>query len=213
MPSWLDARWLTLPVAALAVFAVLSLVSGDSEPAQPSAEPTAPADTGKAAIGPKPAARKANTSKPAPAPADAQLVSESTFSVALPPAWDRVNPAAGATFAAVSPDGAADATLWVQSDPNLDLATFEANSLAQLEALAGSAEVAERKVGPTVESTSLVLAPKGVPEGSPTYEVVLRAAGDRWYYLATTYQADAPADAVSGVELIQGSFLPHGGKG
>ena len=212
-----DFRWLTLPVAALAVLAVLSLVNGGGSGSAPSTtEPTATASPAevpvktKAETGP---AKKADGANPAPVQDDAQLVSESTFSLALPPGWDRVNPAAGATFAAMSADGTADATLWIQNDPKLDLGTFEANSLQQLEALAGDAEVVERKVGPTVESTSLVLAPKGVPEGSPTYEVVLRGAGDNWYYLATTYQAGAPADAASGVELIQGSFLPHGVKG
>ena len=146
-------------------------------------------------------------------PADAQLVSESTFSLALPPGWDRVNPAAGATFAAVSSDGTADATLWIQDDPKLDFATFEASSLQQLETLAGSARVVERNVGPSVQASSITLAPKNVPEGAPTYEVVLRGSGDNWYYLATTHQASAPADAIAGVDLIQGSFLPVGGKG
>ncbi len=146
-------------------------------------------------------------------PADAQLVSESTFSLALPAGWDRVKPAAGATFAAISPDGTADATLWIQNDPKLDLATFEAARSTQLETLAGSARVVERNVGPAVESSSITLAPENVPEGSPTYEVVLRGSGDNWYYLATTHQAGAPAEAIAAVDLIQGSFLPFGGKG
>jgi hypothetical protein len=130
----------------------------------------------------------------------------------LPAGWDRVKPAAGATFAAVSPDGAADATLWIQNDPKLDFATFEASSLSQLETLTGSARVVERNVGPSVQSTSITLAPKDVPAGSPTYEVVLRSANDNWYYLATTYQAGAPSEAVEGINLIQGSFLPLGAK-
>ena len=140
-------------------------------------------------------------------------MAESTFSLALPAGWDRVKPAAGATFAAVSSDGTADATLWIRNDPKLDFATFEATSLSQLETLAGSARVVERNVGPAVESSSITLAPKNVPAGSPTYEVVLRGAKDNWYYLATTYQAGAPAEAIEGVDLIQGSFLPLGGKG
>jgi hypothetical protein len=42
--------------------------------------------------------------------------------------------------------------------------------------------------------------------------VVLRGAGDNWYYLATTHQANAPAEAVAAVDLIQGSFVPTGGN-
>ena len=213
MPSKLDLRWLVLPIAALAVFAILSLLNGEDTPA-PDAPPAAAskpeATPAQAAEGAK--AAKARGNGKAVVPADAQLVSESTFSLALPSGWDRVRPAAGATFAAVSPDGAADATLWVQNDPKLDFAGFEATSLQQLETLAGSAKVAERSVGPTVETSSITLEPKSVPEGAPRYEVVLRNAGDNWYYLATTRQATAAADAVAGVELIQGSFLPLGSK-
>ena len=94
----------------------------------------APGGGGKA----KKNADSATTSK-APVPTDAQLVAESTCSLALPAGWERVMPASGATFAAVSPDSAADATLWVQNDPKLDMAAFEVNSLQQLEVLAGSA--------------------------------------------------------------------------
>ena len=214
-PFHADLRWLTLPVAAIAVFTVLSLLNGDDAPAP---EPTSTAAAAKADRAPAHAkgdAKGANGNAPAKAavPADAQLVSESTFTLALPAGWDRVNPAAGATFAAVSTDGTADATLWIQDNPQLDFAAFEASSLQQLETLAGSARVVERNVGPSVQASSITLAPKNVPAGSPTYEVVLRGSGDRWYYLATTHQASAAADAIAGVDLIQGSFLPVGGKG
>ena len=216
LPSGLDARWLTLPIAALAVFAILSLVRGD-EPT-PGGAPPAEAETA-AKKSPKSADRSkardgaaaASTSKAA-VPTDAQLVAESTFSLALPVGWERVTPAAGATFAAVSSDSTADATLWIQNDPKLDMATFEANSIEQLQVLAGSAQVVDRKLGPTPEQTSITLAPKGAPDGAPAYEVVLRSAGDNWYYLATTVQPGAPSDAVAGVELIQGSFVAQGGK-
>jgi hypothetical protein len=213
--SSLDRRWITLPVAALAVFAVLSLVNGSENAGDPApAAPAQAAKTGAAPAGDSEARRDAGRKKPEKTvvPSDAQLVSESTFSLALPAGWDRVKPAAGATFAAVSPDGLADATLWVQSDPKLDLASFEASSLAQLEALAGSAKVVERQVGPTVESSTITLAPKSAGEGAPTYEVVLRGAGQNWYYLATTHQAGAPSQAISDIDLIQGSFVPQGAK-
>ena len=210
-----DLRWLTLPVAAVAVFAILGLLNGDEAPPPEAgstatvAKPDGPAVIAK---GNDNAAKNDGSAKTV-VPTDAQLISESTFSLALPAGWDRVKPGAGATFAAVSSDGLADTTLWIQNDPKLDFASFEATSLAQLEMLTGSARVVERNVGPSVEASSITLAPKDAPDGAPTYEVVLRGSGDNWYYLATTYQAGAPAEAVEGVELIQGSFLPLGGKG
>jgi hypothetical protein len=211
IPAGLGRRWLTLPIAALAVFGVLNLVNGGGD-AVPEEAPTAAIEPEPIQAQPQADAKAKGGAKPAPVPNDAQLITEATFSLALPAGWDRVNPAAGATFAAVAPDGSADATLWIQSDPKLDLATFEANSLAQLETLTGSAEVVERKVGPNVESSSIVLAPKDAAAGAPTHEVVLRAAGGNWYYLATTHQASAPADAIAAVDLIQGSFVAHGSK-
>jgi len=215
LPAGLDARWLSLPVAALAVFAVLSLMRGDDStpqgaPASAESAVEKAAEPGGAG-GPK-EGTGAGAAKTPVVPGDAQLVAESTFSLALPPGWDRVTPAAGATFAAVSPDSTADATLWIQSDPKLDMASFEANSLDQLEVLAGSAEVVDRQLGPTVESSSITLAPKGAPEGTPAVKVILRGSGDNWFYLATTIQPGAGADAVAGVELIQGSFITQGGK-
>lgn len=214
MPVDLDRRWLTVPLAALAVFAVLNTLNGGDTPA-PEAPTAVASKPDRAPAQAKLEAKgdRSGVAAKASVPTDAQLVSESTFSLALPAGWDRVNPAAGATFAAVSADGTADATLWIQDNPQLDMASFEASSLQQLETLAGSARVVDRRVGPTVESSTITLAPKNVPAGAPTYEVVLRGAQDNWYYLATTHQAGAPGEAIAGVDLIKGSFLPLGGKG
>ncbi|MDQ3728816.1 MAG: hypothetical protein M3355_04440 [Actinomycetota bacterium] len=210
MPAGLDARWLTLPVAALAVFVVLSLMREDNPTTQSiPAAAEAPDEQAAKAGGPDKSKAAGRAQTPV-VPTDAQLVAESTFSLALPPGWDRVTPAAGATFAAVSPDSSADATLWIQSDPKLDMAAFEANSLEQLEVLAGSARVVDRQLGPTVESSSITLAPKGAPDGIPAVKVTLRGSGDNWFYLATTIQPGASAGAVAGVELIQGSFVAQG---
>jgi hypothetical protein len=49
------------------------------------------------------------------------------------------------------------------------------------------------------------------PEGSPAFEVTLRAAGPFRYYLATTVQPDASAADVDAAELIHGSFQPAPG--
>ena len=146
-------------------------------------------------------------------PENARLVDESTFQVALPAGWSEIAPSGGATFAAVARDSDADVMLWIERDPKLDFASFEARSLAQLESLAGSAGTVERNLAPTPEATSVRIAPTSAPAGAPNYEVLLRnAPGDLWYYLATTSQPGAPAEVVDDIKLIQGSFTPLGSK-
>jgi hypothetical protein len=144
---------------------------------------------------------------------DATLVRGSSYSLALPGGWEQIQPEGGATFAAISADGGADATLWIERDPNLDFPTFVARSVEQLRGLAGSARVVERVPAPTIEATVIRLA-ADAPEGQPSYEVTLRAVGPYRYYLATSVQPDASADAVEGAELVAGSFTPElGGQG
>ena len=199
-------RWLSLPVAGLAVLGTLYVVQGDGETGPPPAPVYERAGGKPAGGGVKPGGggNRATANK------DALLVSESTFALALPAGWRRTAPSGGATFAAVAPGGEADARLWIERDPKLDFATFEARSLAQLESLAGSAGIVERDPGPTAETTSVRIAPTSAPPGAPNYEVLLRASGDYWYYLATTSQPGAAPETVDGVELMQGSFLPQG---
>jgi hypothetical protein len=207
-PSW---RWAGLPVAAAAVVVGLTLIQDDDEP-QTTAPSVAPAESESAAQGPDGGGGPAGGNQ-APVPDDARLVRESTFQVALPPGWQEIEPSGGATFAAVADEGDADGMLWVERDPKLDFASFEARSLDQLESLAGSAATVDRTVGPTCETTSMRLAPTSAPPGAPNYEVLLRCgAGDLWYYLATTSQPGASPEALEGVKLIQGSFTPIGGK-
>jgi hypothetical protein len=203
--SW---RWLSLPVAALAVVGILLALRGGGE---------TDTESTTSATAAAPAAAEANgnasangASRDAKVPGDAQLISESTFQLALPAGWERTTPSSGATFAAVAPGADADVMLWVERDPKLDFATFEARSLAQLESLAGSAGVVERSPGPTPETTSIKIAPTSPPRGAPNYEVLLRSTGSYWYYLATTSQPGAAPEAVEGVALVQGSFLPQG---
>lgn len=187
-----------LLVAAAAVVGILTLLQNDAPAPAPDPAATMPSATGENA-GPN-------------APDDAQLVTQSTFQVALPADWEETDATGGATYAAAARDGEADMSLWVERDPSLDFAGFEARSLAQLESLVGSAEVVERNPAPTPEGTSVRIAPAAPPEGAPDYEVLLRASGDRWYYLATTVQPDAGPEARAALELIQGSFLPEGGS-
>jgi hypothetical protein len=201
-------RRLTLPVAALAVLGGLLLLQdgADSDSGGSTTDP--PPVATAAAAGPERSDERVPRR-----PGDARLISESTFQLALPAGWERTVPSGGATFAAAAPGGDADVMLWVERDPNLDFAAFEQRSLDQLESLAGSAETVARNAGPTPGTTSITIAPSSVPDGAPNYEVLLRASenGAYWYYLATTSEPGAAAEAIAGVKLVQGSFIPRGG--
>jgi hypothetical protein len=201
-PAW---RTASVPIAAVAVIGgLMALQRLDGTGAQPASEPAAAA---KASAAPAAAAAASDGARKG-ARAQAQLVRGSSFSVALPQGWERVPPQGGATFAAVSAAGDADATLWIERDPSLDFARFEARSLDQLRALAGSARVVERVAAPRPEATVVRLAAVA-PPGQPEFEVTLRASGPYRYYLATTVQPDASRAAIEGAELIHGSFTPE----
>lgn len=205
-------RWASVPLAAALVLGALSLIQGGGEEASPTAAPAPQAPAGRD-DGPRVVDVTGGRAAKAAAAEDAQLISESTYTLALPAGWDRVSGQGGATFAAVAPGGDADATLWVERDPELDFAAFEARSLDQLEQLAGSAKVVERTTGPTPEATTIRIA-ADAPSGAARYEALLRAAsGDYWYYLATTVQPGASNDAIEAVELLQGSLVPEGAAG
>jgi hypothetical protein len=211
--SW---KLLSLPVAAVLVVGGLMLFNGGDEAPAPPAAPVADAPAADAA-GDAKGGGKGGSDKPeagtplADAAKNTEFVSESTFSLALPAGWERVEPPAGATFAAVAADGGADATLWIKQDRKLDYPTFVSQSLQQLEALAGQAEIVERIPGPTAESTTVRLAAQA-PPGQPTYEVTLRVAGPYRYYLATSVQPDASDKAAEGAELIPGTLTPEVGN-
>ena len=209
LPAWArdhesrGRRHLTLAVGAIAVLGAMVVIQGSESDPPPRAS--------TAAASPVTDAAKPERGGKAAAGRSADLVRESSFSLALPPHWKQTGTAGGATFAAISEGGDADATLWVEQDAKLDFPTFEARSLAQLRSLAGSARVVERVAAPTPEATIVRLA-ADAPEGSPRYEVTLRSSGPYRYYLATTVQPDAPSEAADGVDLIHGSFLPAGAK-
>ncbi len=202
-------RLLSIPIAAILVVAGLLLLrDSDSQPA-----PVAPPPPAEQAASPtEPAAPADSNDEPAAAQGQGskktKFVHESSFSLALPEGWERVDPPAGATFAAVAADGGADATLWITQDPKLEFPTFVKQSLAQLETLAGSARIVERVPGPTPESSVVTLA-ADAPAGQPTYEATLRVAGPYRYYLATSVQPDAATETADGVELITGSLTPE----
>jgi len=213
LPHWLhnpDSRtWrlASIPLAAAAVIGALLLIQGGSDESK---TPFADAVQARPERAVEQGGGQANRPRGG-ASGEASFIRESSFSLALPAGWERTNPAGGATFAAASAEGDADATLWVERDPNLDFAAFEARSMDQLEALAGSARVVERVAAPTPEDTIVRLA-ADAPAGSPAYEVTLRASGPYLYYLATTVQPDADDAGVDGAKLIRGSFVPAGTK-
>jgi hypothetical protein len=208
-------KLLSIPIAALLVIAGLLLVRGGDEQGSPvaaqppqaqasdhvAATPAAAAGGGDSASG----GGGKHDSKPSK---NTEFVRESSYSLALPAGWERVDPPAGATFSAIAADGGADATLWITRDPKLDFPTFISQSLAQLETLAGSAQIVERVPGPSAEST-IVRIGADAPAGQPTYEVTLRVAGPYRYYLATTVQPDASAKTIEGADLIPGSLTPE----
>jgi hypothetical protein len=186
--------WISVPLAALAVLALLTVLVGDDGDAD--GGPPAPAATAPGSDA---------------APGSGTPVRERGYTAMIPPGWSRSTPPEDASFAAEAEDGSADATLWVSRDPSLSLGEFEATSLAQLRAAAGSARVLERTGGPSEDSTVVRLradAPAGEGE-SIAYEVTLRASGPLRYYLATSVEHDASPQARLGAARLHETFSPE----
>lgn len=196
-PGWLDTqpgrawRWLSVPLAAAAVIAGLLLVQGSDD-----------------------GASQQSAAETAVQKGEAELVRQPGWSLALPDGWAREGGPTGSAFAAVSDDGSADATLWIERDPQLSFADFEARSLVQLRQLAGSAEVVDRTGGPTLEKSSALLEANAPAEAgaSAPYTVTLRAAGPYRYYLSTSVEPGAPTSVVEQAKLIHTSFVPDPGE-
>jgi hypothetical protein len=175
----------------------------ESTPAGPASAAGDPGNTGEAKDEPE----RVGPAKPSK---DITLVVGSEFRLALPAGWERVNPPSGATFKAVSPDGGADATLWIERDPGLAFDEFVSRSARQLEALAGTEpDEVVRVPAPRLEDSIVRLTADG-PAGGPSYEVTLRAAGDYRYYLAVSIEPDASAKEVADADLLSGSLAPGG---
>lgn len=207
--SW---RLLSIPIAAALVIAALLALRGGGD-ATPQISATSATATGHGAKGAAASSDHGAGSTPGGSGSSSgskqtKFVRESSYSLAIPAGWERVDPPAGATFAAVAADGGADATLWITQDPKLDFPTFISQSLAQLQTLAGSAQIIERVPAPTPEGTIVRLA-ADAPAGQPSYEVTLRVAGPYRFYLATSVEPEASSKATDGVDLITGSFTPE----
>ncbi len=208
-------RWASIPLAAGLVIGGLLLIQGDDDspsalppatpsvdsPAVSSGDPAPPATPPSSGDDPGPRAAK---------PGDAEIVKASSYTLALPAGWERIDPPDGAAFAAVSAAGGADATLWIKEDPKLDFPEFIRQSLRQLETLAPNPEVGEQVSAPTPEASSAVLI-ADAPPGQPRYEVLLRVSGPYRYHLATTTFPDATREEIEAVELLTKNFTPEGG--
>jgi hypothetical protein len=202
-------RWklLSVPIAATFVIVGMLALRGSDESPTPTAataasEPKAAkrADDNEAKDAGKSGASKKDLK-------DAHLVAGVNYTLALPAGWERVDPPDGATFAAEAKDGGAEATLWITEDRKLEFPTFVSQSMAQLEALAGSAHVVERVPAPTADDTIVRLA-ADAPEGQPSYEVTLRVTGPYRYYLASSVDPGASNEAKDGAALVTESFTP-----
>lgn len=202
VPAWVPAL-----IAASVVLGGLYLIQGSGDdPVVPAAETAArpaPVDEIAVPLSPAPPGDSAVVG-------DATLVERPGFSLALPDGWLEIDPPEGASFAAVSGDGQADATLWITEAPRLSFARFEEQSLAQLEELAPDARVIARSEGPTPETTIVELAAgsEGASADAP-YRVTLRAGGPYRYYFGTSLRQDAPAELVGDTELLRGTLRPE----
>jgi hypothetical protein len=212
-PSSLSWRIASIPIAAaLVIGGLLVLRGGDDQPHAPAgaAAPSAPAApaarAARAKAAQNPHGKGGETAK---ASKHTVLVKGSSFNLALPAHWEQVDPPTGATFKAVSPDGGADATLWIKRDASLSFAEFVNQSSRQLKALAGVKPKVEQDLAPTPDESTAKLTAKA-PPGQPTYQVTLRASGDYRYYLAVSIQPDASSQAANGADLIDHSFTPEG---
>jgi hypothetical protein len=180
--------WASIPIAALAVVAGLALLQGGSEDSTPSlAVPKAAREAGQA-----------------------EYVRGAGFSLALPHGWKETNPPDGAAFAASAPGGRADATLWIEEDPELSFREFEQRSLAQLGEIADNPRIVDRVQGPTVETTITELrADAPVADGvTAPVRVTLRGAGNYRYYFSTVLQPDADAQTAADIETLHASLRP-----
>ena len=180
--------WASVPLALLGVIAGLALLQGDSDSAP---RPASPAATGGIA--------------------DAKLIEQPGYSLALPAGWKRVDPPDGAVFAAQAKDGSADATLWIEREPELSFKQFEQRSLDQLGEIAEEPRVVDRVSAPTLEGTITELrADSPVAAGvTAPYRVTLRAAGPFRHYFATVQQPGADPEVIGDIELMHNSLRPE----
>ena len=208
--SW---KLLSLPIAAVLVVGGLLLLRGGDDAPAPARRRRA-GDRRRRHRGRRPAskdgrqvrARRERSPRPSK---DTEFVRESSFSLALPAGWERIEPPAGATFAAVAADGSADATLWITQDPKLDFPTFITQSLHPARDARGLG--ADRRADPGADRREhrrparrrRARGPadlRGRPCGSPA------RTATTWRPASSRTPRREVAD---GVDLITGTFTPE----
>lgn len=188
--------------AAAAALAVTLLPDRTRDVGASRAEPVAPVG---APAEPAPAAARSSASQAGP-----EFLKTGGFSLPLPRGWRHAPGAPDAALTAVSADGLATTTLWIERQPDLGFAAFERNSLASLATLGDNARVVERTMAPRIEASSASLRAE-VPAaggGSTPYLVTLRASGPFRYRLATTIQPGASASLLSEAEVLGKRLRP-----
>lgn len=148
-----------------------------------------------------------------PATGTPAYVSEEGFSLSLPEGWERAETPDGSNFSAISSDGLAESTLWVDRDADLGFTAFVEQSKANLDEIATGVRVADTVDGPTMESKIAELRAEVPLDGGlvAAYRVTLRAAGPYRYYLATSVQPGAPSERLADAEVLGASFRPEAG--
>ena len=180
--------WASIPIAALAVVAGLALIQGGSEDSEPALAVPKEARGGTA-----------------------EYVRGAGFSLALPDGWKETDPPDGAAWSANSEDGLADATLWIEEDPDLSFDEFEQRSLSQLGEIGEDPRIVNRVEGPTVESTITELrADAPVADGvTVPVRVTLRGAGNYRFYFITVPQPAAGPQVGADIETLHASLRPE----
>lgn len=141
---------------------------------------------------------------------EGKFIEAGGYSLPLPADWRPTRRPPGSAFAAVSNDGLATTTLWIEHHPGLDFEAFEKRELRSISMLGAKARVTDRVEGASIESSSAQLRadlPAGAGLTSP-YLVTLRASGPYRYHLATTIQAGSPRRVLADAEALTQRLRP-----
>lgn len=138
---------------------------------------------------------------------EAQQIVGQGYTFVLPAGWATQEPPDGARYSAVSGDGMAEVTLWVDTESDLEFPEFIEVSLAELRQEEGSAEIVKRTPAATPEESVVRIATNEI-EGRPHQVVTLRFNGPYRYYFTTTTQPDASPELIAEVDAMHESFTP-----
>ncbi len=193
-----------LVIAAVALVAVTLPHGGQDDAAAGS-----PVEAG--VIAPDAPAAPAEAARASEAPAEGKFLTAGGYSLPLPEGWKQTRRPPGAALAAVSADGLATTTLFIERRPDLDFHAFEQRSLRSLSILGADARVVERTTGRPLAASSAELraeVPAGDGGTSP-YLVTLRASGPYRYHLATALRPGASPRLMSDAEALGQHLRPR----